>query len=107
MAEKYISVEALFEKTTRRNHIWDGVTNAEGKGLTEIVNDIPPADVVSRSDVIQALYNALYIKCGRWIDSKGIEQMCTELWALIEGLLPSCRCGADMRPEPEKERSDE
>ena len=38
---EYIKKEDLFNKTVRRNSIWNGTTNAEGKGLEEIVNDLP------------------------------------------------------------------
>lgn len=111
MAEKYISVEALFEKTTRRNHIWDAVTNAEGKGLTEIMNDIPPADVqpvvratwvpgkeLSRSYIVEyGIERCISIEydkftcsnCGftMYVHMKPKDKFCKE-------------CGADMRPVP-------
>lgn len=38
---EYIKKEDLFNKTIKRNSIWNGTTNAEGKGLEEIVNDLP------------------------------------------------------------------
>lgn len=94
MAEKYISVEALFEKTTRRNHIWDAVTNAEGKGLTEIVNDIPPADVrpvVHGSWRAVSFHEVACTKCGYVVDI---------MKADVDHMKFYNECGADMRPEP-------
>lgn len=38
---EYIKKSELFDKTVRRNSIWNEVTNSEGKGLEEIVNDLP------------------------------------------------------------------
>lgn len=38
---EYIKKEDLFNKTIKRNSIWNEITNAEGKGLEEIVNDLP------------------------------------------------------------------
>lgn len=43
--KRYIDADLLKDKTTRVNNIWNGTTNAEGKGLDEIIDDIPPADV--------------------------------------------------------------
>ena len=43
---RYIDANMLKDKTTRINHIWNCTTNAEGKGLGEIIDDIPSADVV-------------------------------------------------------------
>ena len=43
---RYIDANMLKDKTTRINHIWNCTTNAEGKGLGEIIDDIPTADVV-------------------------------------------------------------
>ena len=37
---EYIKKEDLFNKTIKRNSIWNEITNAEGKGLEEIVNDL-------------------------------------------------------------------
>lgn len=42
---RYIDADILKDKTTRVNNIWNGTTNAEGKGLDEIIDDIPTADV--------------------------------------------------------------
>lgn len=42
---RYIDADLLKGKTTRVNNIWNGTTNAEGKGLDEIIDDIPTADV--------------------------------------------------------------
>ena len=42
---RYIDADLLKDKTTRVNNIWNGTTNAEGKGLDEIIDDIPTADV--------------------------------------------------------------
>ena len=41
MEEEYIKKSELFDKTVRRNHAWNMTTNSEGKGLEEIVNDLP------------------------------------------------------------------
>lgn len=38
---EYIKKSELLGKTVRRNSIWNEVTNSEGKGLEEIVNDLP------------------------------------------------------------------
>ena len=38
---EYIKKSEPFDKTIRRNSIWNEVTNAEGKDLEEIVNDLP------------------------------------------------------------------
>ena len=43
---RYIDANMLKDKTTRINHIWNCTTNAEGKGLGEIIDDIPTVDVV-------------------------------------------------------------
>ena len=42
---RYIEADKLKDRTTRVNNIWNGTTNAEGKGLDEIIDDIPTADV--------------------------------------------------------------
>lgn len=42
---RYIDADLLKDKTTRVNNIWNVTTNAEGKGLDEIIDDIPTADV--------------------------------------------------------------
>lgn len=42
---RYIDADLLKDKTTRVNNIWNCTTNAEGKGLDEIIDDIPTADV--------------------------------------------------------------
>lgn len=36
-----IRTEDLFAATTKRNSIWDTVTDASGRGLTEIVQNLP------------------------------------------------------------------
>lgn len=41
MSEEYIKKSELFDKTVRKNSIWNEVTNAEGKGLEEIANSLP------------------------------------------------------------------
>ena len=42
---EYISKQALLDKTVNRNTAWLYTTNAEGKNLKEIVDELPPADV--------------------------------------------------------------
>ena len=41
----YIKREDILDRTVKRNSIWNGITNACGQGLEEIVNGIPSADV--------------------------------------------------------------
>ena len=42
---EYISKQALLDKTVNKNHAWLYTTNAEGKNLKEIVDELLPADV--------------------------------------------------------------
>ena len=44
--------------TTKRNNVWDIVTDASGRGLTEIVDSIPAVDAVE-------------VRHGRWQDPNG------------------------------------
>lgn len=88
---RYIDADILKNKTTRVNHIWNSTTNAEGKGLDEIIDDIPTADV--RENVR-----------GEWILTGEIEEVRAEVtkcsvcgcetWG---GGHFCCGCGADMR----------
>lgn len=59
MDDKYISVKMLLNRTTRRNGVWDAITNAEGKGLTKIVRDLPPADVIPRATIESGIEEAI------------------------------------------------
>lgn len=49
-----ISRESVKRLTTKRNNIWNEVTDAEGRGLDEILDSIPSIDAVP-------------VKHGRWI----------------------------------------
>lgn len=42
----YIKRDDILDRTVKRNSIWNGITNACGQGLEEIVNNIPPSDVI-------------------------------------------------------------
>ena len=84
---RYIDANMLKDKTTRINHIWNCTTNAEGKGLGEIIDDIPTADV--RENVR-----------GEWISIMG-HQVCS-ICGYKNDIVPTnfCpNCGADMRGE--------
>lgn len=48
---EYIKKSELFDKTVRRNSIWNEVTNSEGKGLEEIVNDLPTYSFPDSADI--------------------------------------------------------
>jgi len=45
---EYIKKEDLFAKTINKNKIWLHITNAEGKNLKEIVEDLPTFSVPER-----------------------------------------------------------
>ncbi len=89
---RYIDTDILKDKTTRVNNIWNGTTNAEGKGLDEIIDDIPTADV--RENVK-----------GEWILRKDTTECsnCHTKWRNYRGLISTFSfcpdCGADMRGE--------
>ena len=64
--EEYIKKSELFDKTVRKNSIWNEVTNAEGKGLEEIVNSLPTysmpvtatsGEYIRRADMDRILYS--------------------------------------------------
>lgn len=42
---KYISVDDLRAATTKRNKIWNTITDASGRGLDEIIDSLPSTDV--------------------------------------------------------------
>lgn len=44
--DDYISRESVLDLTARKNSIWDKITDSSGRGLTEIVNSVPAANVV-------------------------------------------------------------
>lgn len=63
---EYIKKEDLFNKTIKRNSIWNGTTNAEGKGLEEIVNSLPTyhipematsGEYIRKADMERILYS--------------------------------------------------
>lgn len=41
---KYISVDDLRAATTKRNKIWNTITDASGRGLDEIIDSLPSAN---------------------------------------------------------------
>lgn len=43
---RLIDADALKQLTTKRNHIWDIVTDSCGRGLTEIIDSLPTIDAV-------------------------------------------------------------
>lgn len=43
---RLIDADALKAQTTKKNHIWDYITDANGRGLTEIIDSLPPIDAV-------------------------------------------------------------
>lgn len=45
---RMIDADALKEQTTKKNHIWDSVTDIYGRGLTEIIDSLPTVDAVPR-----------------------------------------------------------
>lgn len=52
---EYIKKSELFDKTVRRNSIWNEVSNSEGKGLEEIVNDLPTYSFPDSADPMEQL----------------------------------------------------
>lgn len=90
---EYIKKEDLFNKTIKRNSIWNMITNAEGKGLEEIVNDLPTFPVPEREK-------------GEWVKihplqaNDGGAYACSICYSGDYGCEKDkfCRwCGADMR----------
>ena len=63
---EYIKKEDLFDKTVKRNSIWNLTTNSEGKGLEEIVNSLPTYSFPEREKVkwIESTYHF----CGRTVE---------------------------------------
>lgn len=66
---EYIKKEELFDKTVRRNSIWNEVTNSEGKGLEEIVNDLPTYSFPDSAE------NKGHSKHGHW---KVVSDVCSD-----------------------------
>lgn len=98
---EYIKKSELFDKTVRRNSIWNEITNAEGKGLEEIVNALPTYSVPDSAEnkgewiVVPDSYHedgTIYeshwecSKCGSGRSGWGEFKFCPD-------------CGADMRGE--------
>ena len=87
---RYIDVDLLKDKTTRVNNIWNSTTNAEGKGLDEIIDDIPTADVREnvRGEWIFPYGDKKYKRCS----------VCGRVFYSIPYNTNFCpNCGADMR----------
>ena len=82
---RYIDADLLKDKTTRVNNIWNGTTNAEGKGLDEIIDDIPTADV---RENVKGEWIKIHWKAFRCSECKGISEYYTDFCP---------NCGADMR----------
>ena len=101
---EYIKKEDLFNKTIKRNSIWNEITNAEGKGLEEIVNDLPtysfPNSAENKGEWIEYKDDAIYMKCSKcncWVEKTLIQ----------DDKIRFCPwCGADMR-EPKGEKGTE
>lgn len=83
---KYVSVDDLRAATTKRNKIWNTITDASGRGLDEIIDSLPSADVqlhqLTEEDVREWCYkrcltvidNALYLEMGsRWSASTDVQ----------------------------------
>jgi hypothetical protein len=91
MMTKYISVDDLRAATTKRNEIWNTITDASGRGLDEIIDSLPSADVQP-------------VRHGRWyIQRFGDDARCSECGMSfkdvydIEDYDRYCRhCGARM-----------
>ena len=86
---EYISKEILLYKTVKKNNAWLHITNAEGKNLKEIVDELPLADV--RKNIY-----------GHWIDNGNGSYTCSNCkteWTTsqIEKMCFCSTCGADMR----------
>ena len=94
---EYIKKEDLFAKTIDKNKAWLYTTNAEGKNLKEIVEDLPTYSFPEREK-------------GEWIEKEGYDgdtyydcSACGNSWTTIEGTpwesgMDFCpNCGADMR----------
>lgn len=89
---RYIDTDLLKDKTTRVNNIWNGTTNAEGKGLDEIIDDIPTADVREnvKAKWIFPYGDRKYKRCS----------FCGKTFYSIPSTSNFCpNCGADMRGE--------
>ena len=58
---RYIKVEDLYKKTIAKNTIWLHITNAEGKNLKEIVEDLPTYSVPEKE------FSIVVREKGEWI----------------------------------------
>lgn len=57
---EYIKKEDLFNKTIKRNSIWNEITNAEGKGLEEIVNNLPTYSFLNSDNDVISVHDCIY-----------------------------------------------
>lgn len=84
-----ISREEVKRLTTKRNNIWNEITDAEGRGLDEILDSLPSIDAVPA-------------KHGRWqyIGGYGYKHRCSECIMCVERISKYCpHCGARMDGE--------
>jgi len=96
----YILRQDVFKLTTKKNSIWDAVTDASDRGLTEIINSIPAADV---RPVVHGDWQG---EADGYADGELVYDMwsCSACGAYFEewderppwNFCPNC--GADMRP---------
>jgi len=94
---EYIKKEDLFAKTIDKNKAWLYTTNAEGKNLKEIVEDLPTfsvperekgTDLISRQKVINAIANTCF-----WLSADNWD----ELMETIDSVPSAVPGEADMR----------
>jgi len=59
---RYIDADLLKSETVFRNRIWDKITDSKGRGLSEIIDSLPTADVqpVMRGEWIKDEIGAKY-----------------------------------------------
>lgn len=93
---EYITKDAILNKTVNKNHAWLYTTNAEGKNLKEIVDELPSVDV--RANIH-----------GHWLIQKHGLFM-RSFWCSRCGMYSASDafnycpwCGADMDEKPELE----
>lgn len=93
---RYIDTDLLKDKTTRVNNIWNVTTNAEGKGLDEIIDDIPTADVREnvRGEWLSGdCMGASCSKCGEYFSFRTFSE--------VHNFNFCPNCGAEMRGKEE------
>ena len=95
---RLIDADALKEQTTKRNSIWDSVSDIYGRGLTEIIDSMPTIEERKKGkwihddpkDAIEAIFLA--------------RPKCSECGFEIAYETNYCpNCGADMRGETDAE----